>query len=235
MGSRTKCFDCGAGRGLAEYEDGTFCHACHTKTKSRSLIKQEKAVKKELKVPMWDGTDQEWPREAFNWLIKYADNGQLTFDKVFWSDEYKRIVFPSPCGKAAWMRSVNEQPKWLFVGDKDAVFCYEKYPRNLPNCPIEVYQSNAICLVEDVVSAIKVSEVMDSMALGGTVLKDNIYSYIGNNGYQKVYIFLDGDGAGRKGAEQIRKKLALLCDTVIIRSNRDPKEHMIDEIKELLK
>lgn len=231
MGSRSECPKCCARRGLAEYDNGEFCHACHQIISSnKSLIKTAKKEKKRLEVPKISGV---MPKDAYNWLFGYIGI-EANDCFIFWSDEYQRIVFLSPSGKAAWMRSVNKQPKWLFVGDKDEVFYY---PCRSIIREIEESESNrkCVCLVEDVVSAIKVSEVVDSITLGGTQIKDNVYSYIGNNGYQKVYIFLDGDEAGRKGAEFIRKRLALLCDTVIIRGSKDPKDCGKAELEGLLK
>jgi len=234
MGSRSECPKCGAKRGLAEYDNGEYCHACHEFTGlTKSLIKRldVQTQKKELELPKCKPAI--WPEEAKEWIYKYLEPKEAIVP-YFWSDEYQRIVFPSNCGKAAWMRRVEEtnrpeyKPKWLFVGDKEVVFKYGER-RNHSYGVID-----SVCLVEDVISAIKVSEVMDCIALGGTQIKDNVYSYIGDSGYSKVYVFLDGDEAGRKGAEFIRKRLALLYDTIIIRGNKDPKEMSLDQIKDLL-
>ncbi len=232
--SRSLCPDCNANRGLAEYDNGTYCFGCHKSTVSKSLMKRldVQTCKKSLQVP--EDNNYIFPEEALQWLLKYGAEEINYMDDCFWSDEYQRIVFPSPCGKAAWMRSVTEQPKWLFVGDKDVMF---HYPTKSILREIEESEANqkCVCLTEDVVSAIKVSEVMDSIALGGTVLKESTWSYIGMNGYQKVYIFLDGDSAGKKGAEFCRRRLSLLADCVIIRGRKDPKEFSIEELRGILK
>ena len=238
--SRSKCDKCGARRGLAVYDNGEYCHACHHSTTTKSLTKRLdiQTNKKELEMPRDDFS--RIPDEAREWIHKYRLYDERAY---FWSDKYKRIVFPQYMGDdrdgmlmvAAWMRSVSEQPKWLFVGDKNVIFKYdyvvpdEDYDQKWRGGPVR-----DVCLTEDVVSAIKVSSVMDSIALGGTVLKENQHDYIRNNGYTKVYIFLDPDEAGQKGAWQIRKQLALTAECIMIRGNRDPKEYSLDELRELL-
>ncbi len=232
--SRIKCNDCNAGRGLAEYPEGTYCHACHQFTRmTKSLIKRldVQTNKKELELP--ECKPAVWPEEAKEWIRGYLEPVEDVVP-FFWSDEYQRIVFPQYVGDdrdgmlmvAAWMRSIDNQPKWMFAGDKDVVFKYRRHN--------DSKLVNSICITEDVVSAIKASEVMDSIALGGTVLKANVYSHIGMNGYTKVYIFLDNDEAGKKGAEFARRRLSLLCDCVIVRGTKDPKAYQLDELRELL-
>lgn len=230
MSSRNKCEDCGATRGLAEYSDGTYCHACHKYRPEKSLFKEQKVKPTELEVP--EDKQLDWPDEAYDWINKYQDERSKSLMKhCFWSDKYRRVVFPSDCNTAAWMRSINEHPKWLFVGNKDIVFKYGDWYTNTSS---DYKSDSSVCLVEDVVSSIKVSELMDCIALGSTNLKELHYDYLRNHPYHNVYIFLDGDDAGKKGAERIRNELKLLYKCVIIRGRLDPKEISINKLKELL-
>jgi len=236
MSSRESCNDCGSSRGLASYDDGSYCFSCSKYTPHKSLIKNDKKDKT-LQIELPEEDRSEWREDAYDWLSKYQDEESKSIMKYcFWSEKYKRIVFPQYIGNerdgmkmiAAWMRRVEDtvrpeyNPKWLFAGYNDTIFKYGEY------------NNGSVCLVEDVVSAVKVSQVMDCIALGGTILKENVYSHIGMSGYSKVYIFLDPDQAGRNGAEKIRKRLALLTESVIIRGKKDPKELPIVALEELL-
>lgn len=247
MGNRTKCLDCGASRGLAEYDNGTYCFGCQKATVCKSLQKRlDTQIKKpELELP--DNKDVIFPKEVYDWLFKYfgLETNNLHTKGIFWSEKYKRIIFPiygipyglnswetNPQMLAAWMRSVNEQPKWLFAGDKDVVFKYGDWYNNYSSSYVN---DSSVCIVEDVVSAVKVSEVMDSIALGGTNLKEIHYDYLRSHPYRNVYIFLDGDEAGKKGAQRVRNELKLQHTCVIIREKLDPKEIPINGLEELLK
>lgn len=232
--SRSSCFDCGSSDGLAIYEDGTYCFSCQKQTKSKSLFQEVKEDKDKLQLPV-DIGDQ-LPPKAMEWLLQFLDVDEIN-RFAFWSSKYNRICFPYyvwPVGKErsemlmCWMRTLNSNTKmkWLFTGDNTMLPFY---------IPTTSQPSvSRICLVEDVISGIKVSKFIDVIVLGTTDIgKDSpILSKLEQ--YDRVVLFLDGDNAGKKGTERLRNDLKLLYDVKTIRNNRDPKNYSNDELQELL-
>lgn len=185
----------------------------------------------------WDISDNS--RKGLEWVKQYDEN-QVLMNNCYWSEAKGRIIFPvyykdgngEKKISAAWMRSpdTNLQPKWLFAGDKEALFFYKP----VEDLDVEWRGDSEICLVEDVVSALKVGQVEECLALGGTYLKPHQLRFILRNGYRRVLIMLDGDKAGRDAALKIHRQLGLLIRMKNIVLKKDPKAHTINEIRELL-
>lgn len=214
--SRSLCPKCYSSDGLAVYEDGSYCFACNNTINKYNF--GYASTKKENKLGVPINLGHKIPEEYVAWMVKY----NIKPSEAYWDGSRKRLCFPSMDGKAAWLRSLTEAPKWLLAGSKYSLFMYGVKTKNL-------------CLVEDVVSAIKVSSIMQTIALGGTNLKDSILSTIVRGYYKKIYIFLDGDEAGKEGAQKIRNELKLIKNCIILRGNKDPKDYSLNDLKEMFK
>ncbi len=117
--SRSKCPKCGAGRGLATYDNGDYCHACSYKEHTRHLIDYEKnsEVVRNMELPTRDLTI-EMPKEKEIWLQKsYITKQQIEDNNIFYSIEYNRICFPRYVDDimvSAWLRSTEQvKDKWM--------------------------------------------------------------------------------------------------------------------------
>jgi hypothetical protein len=89
-------------------------------------------------------------------------------------------------------------------------------------------------LTEDILSAMKIGEVAEGWAVLGTRVSDHMIAMLLRRG-TAVNLWLDPDAAGRKGAAIISKQLrAYGLQVRDILSQRDPKLHTRDEIKEYL-
>lgn len=234
------CPNCNSKSGI-DVHGRQFCHACHKNFpgKGRDLIEVERKSNK-IEMPEWDTTDI-FPEEAYEYLSKYHYGRDKN---VFWSSKYSRLCFPyysiNTYGETVmigcWMRSLDKQPspgsgqrpKWLMAGQKDFCWVYRRSYFILQKC----LNTEAVCLVEDVISAIRVSEFMDCICLGGTSI--NIYTKKTLKDYKNVYIFLDGDEAGKTGAEKLRKELKLTHNVRVIRAKKDPKEFDSQCLREVL-
>lgn len=236
--SRSSCFDCGSSDGLAIYSDGTYCFSCQKQTKSKSLFEEGKPGidehKAKLQLPVDIG--EELPPKAIEWLLQFLNVDEIN-RFAFWSSKYHRICFPYyilPAGKQhsdmlmCWMRTLNSNTKmkWLFTGDNTVL------PFYIPT--ISQPSGSRICLVEDVISGIKVSKFLDVIVLGTTDIGRDSPILTKLEQYDKVILFLDGDNAGKKGTERLRNDLKLLYNVKIIRNSRDPKNYSNDELQELL-
>lgn len=218
--SRSLCPECGARRGLARYEEGEYCYACKYRNNNKSLIKIDNSMKEQ------DIEIGNIPNEAKLWLLKLGINDEIIKKRnIKWSVNYERIVFYYY--DFSWLRTLDKtrKDKWLFKGERnDRMYWLD----NIKN----VFTDNLV-ITEDVISCIRVSEHCDCVALGGTNVYNKNLPNILNN-YKQILVWLDGDEAGRKAAEQFRKRYKLTHNIKIIKTLKDPKEFTDNEIKDIL-
>ncbi len=231
--SRTKCLECGANHSWAVYNDGSYCHACGHKERDKHIYTGEELTKTPLALPE---VQEEFPIKAVEWLQKYNITKQHMMEhQIFFSPKYQRVCFPryliydsrDKYMVACWMRSINDnvKPKWVFVGDKREPYYYSYYRRN------ERARDLVIC--EDVISAIRISDYKDVLALCGTNFSSVEFTNIFNQ-YKRIICFLDGDKAGQTATESLRKKRKLLNEIKIIKALKDPKCFRPRELEAIL-
>lgn len=233
---RQPCDECGEKTSVQLNDGWTYCHACQHKTSSKSLIALPQTITRCLSLP--ENLNTEWPREAIDWLSKYDHGIEGLGQHCFWDSQiYSRLCFPYYIQnntremeyRGCWMRLVDQtnrpeyKPKWLFAGIRDFVWQYLRVIGSNETEEAQWRLDHTVVLVEDVVSALRVSEHMNCICLGGTNLTDFVKEFIIGS-YENVIVFLDGDDAGRNAAEKIRKELKLYCNVRVIRAKRDPKE-----------
>lgn len=92
---------------------------------------------------------------------------------------------------------------------------------------------DTIVITEDILSAIKVSQVTDTLSLLGTKINNKALNILSE--YKEVVIWLDGDTAGINGSHSIRKSISLLCDNVRqVLTESDPKKYNMEQIREII-
>jgi 5S rRNA maturation endonuclease (ribonuclease M5) len=178
------------------------------------------------------------PPQAQQWLEKY-----LTVEEIetfcFWSATYNRICFPyyiRPEGKDSsemimcWMRTLAQptKTKWLFTGDNTI------WPFIIRCDSHKLHNPNRVCLVEDVISGVKVSKYINTIVLGSTVISTESPIWAKLSKFDEVVLFLDGDSAGKKGAEKLRNQLKLLYNVRVIRNTKDPKNYTDAELMDFI-
>ncbi len=219
--SRHPCMDCGSSDGLAEYADGTYCFSCNKSTKKINLSNiQVEDISDHSSI-----TKQPIPAFVKRWLSQY-DIGHALIERhcLSWSVGHNRLVVPiieaHSAPTAAWLRSIDSTvtPKWLYVGPKPTELLYLHTLNNVAY--------NAICVVEDALSAIRVSELMDVVSLGGTNASSERLSQILLQ-YSSIVLWLDGDKAGQIASKKLRP-------IVQIRTKKDPKLFSPKEMEGLL-
>lgn len=171
------------------------------------------------------------PYEAWEWLNQYNFT-QLDARKnnVFWSDSNSRIIFPyflSDGTLHAWQgrhiptEKKPEGKKWFSQGQLHD-FIHEVGPTG----------RHAI-LVEDIVSAIKVGHHIKSIPLFGSKLSKECVlrlKYI----VDSISLWLDPDMRSKSvKMASMSTSLGLPCSVIL--SDKDPKEHTHEEIKNLTK
>jgi hypothetical protein len=94
--------------------------------------------------------------------------------------------------------------------------------------------SKLLVLTEDALSALRCSEICDSMGLLGVAIKPAVITAILRGGYDEVVVFLDGDNPQvRMAARAIAKRLPFLR-TRIVETGCDPKDYSKGELECLI-
>lgn len=216
--SRGLCLQCGDVRGVATYAEGDYCFACHNKTYNKSLIPREK----ESKEPLHE--QSELKDIHYIWLLQRGINKDLAQKLgLYYDPNYDRIGFPYYLYSTR-LRSIdkNNKAKWLFFGNNRDYMYY-----------LDDLCTSTLVVVEDVISCIRVAKYCDCVALEGTNVNRAPLAEI-LIGYGRILVWLDGDEAGRLGAERFRKRYKLNHNIKIIKTLKDPKDHTDREIREIL-
>lgn len=226
---RTKCDECGANRGKGVYSSGTYCFACYHKTSTRSLIelpRQESVLFLDLKDSV-----EHIPKTVKDWLhAYYVTSEDIKCNVILWNTQLQRLIFfvvLKSYTDSAWARSINPnvRNKWLFLGNKKKKYYYVK-------CRTRQLK-HQLYIVEDPISAIRLSKYVDCFALCGTATNfEGLVSLITQ--YKELVVWLDGDSAGRLGAEKFKKKYSLVRPVKIVRTLSDPKAHTPTEMEEII-
>lgn len=92
-----------------------------------------------------------------------------------------------------------------------------------------------LVLTEDVLSAWRVAELADSLALMGTELKSQALAFLVRAGYNRAIVFLDGDNPTvRMKARKIAQDLSFMPQVEVVETGKDPKLYSKDSLRELL-
>jgi hypothetical protein len=185
-----------------------------------------------------EGDVSQWPAQARVWLRSYGiTDGEIAARGIMYSDRRERVILP--CWKegklVSWQsRRIfphDKKPKYLSYGEKESVYYV---PGAAPAATTTLIKR--LCIVEDVLSAIKCGRFIDTIALRKATLSDKELLWIVRAGYKDFIIFLDDDNAQVKKSQIVLKNRLENLGTVRIvhSSGRDPKEHSDKELEELL-
>lgn len=101
--------------------------------------------------------------------------------------------------------------------------------------PYQLEARRPVVIVEDVLSAWRVSEVMDCIALCGTELHSPVISAVAREGYTDAIVWLDADNpVVRMKARKIANRLNGLMVTHMIETGKDPKHENVGQVRERL-
>jgi len=172
-----------------------------------------------------------WPLLGRRW-VRQAD---LTDEEIkryglCYSELYDRIIIPiynDGQKLSGWIgrRLAGDGPKYIYKGKAELKYYMV----------ITKPDSSSVCIVEDILSCIRVGRYMNATALCGTTINDKLLVKLSK--YSSVLIYLDDDNQDVRSKQRVLKnKLDLLVDSVtIIHSNGiDPKELSDSSLKELL-
>lgn len=203
-----------AGDNLHRYDSGAaFCFSCKYIEKPTKYIPKEVKPSKELP----DDLSLNFAKENLDWLLKYLNPSEIG-DHFRYSQKLRRHVYRN---EGYWeARSVNPeaQPKVLSSGEKPFVLFGEGDP---------------IVVVEDVVSAIKVSRVCTALPLFGSHIPGDWMVRLAKMRPLRVVFWLDGDKA--KDCLKYSKKFNLLYPfSKAVSTEKDPKDFGEEDIKRIV-
>lgn len=247
---RHPCPDCKSSSGFVEYETTSYCFKCKKWTPKgySGIYKSEgKVVLEGLRLPSKVVYNpQDMHPEALEWLFKYyVFEDMIKKYKIGYIPESHRVFLPL----------LDKDKKILYYINRALIPGDVKYLNSTgvkaPMYCIEGSKSEAIVLVEDFISTIRIGQHYNVAFLQGTSLSRELLKHIVEN-YKHVVTWLDSDapgqGAARKIAKQIRDYEDSILETRIytrpdrleptiiknVCTEKDPKCHTDSEIKEIL-
>jgi hypothetical protein len=226
-----------SGDNLAIYNDGhTYCFRCGYGSRRTRIVKPVDEVKQPEQLFLPQDVTTELPYEARKWLNQYdLTRMDISGNNVMWSEQLQRIIFPyfNETGLLAWQgryvekeiqadkKRIDSSPaKWYSQGKIHEIIH-----------PIKVRDSTAV-LVEDIISAIKVSRVQGSIPIFGSNISAKHWLRL-KHIVDRVWVWLDPDMRSKSVKMAFMGQLLGIRTTCIF-SDKDPKEHSFDEIAKYL-
>ena len=211
---------------LAVYSDGhCHCFRCNYHTGRKHITQAIEQPKSRIVLPA--DVTTELPYEAKQWLEQYQlSRLDLMSNHVMWSEHWSRIIFPyfNETGLLAWqgryVGKETDKAKWFSQGKIHEIIH-----------PVKVTNRTAV-LVEDIVSAIKVSKFTGAIPIFGSSVNAKQILRL-KTVVDRVWYWLDPDMRS-KSVKMANLSTLLGLPACVIFSDKDPKEHTHDEIKKYL-
>lgn len=215
---------------LAIYSDGgEHCFSCGyhifgnkiTAYKNRNIIVEPPAV------VLPEDVEMSYPENALAWIEQYElTHNQLMQHRVMWSQERSLLVFPYyhdnhlKAWQGRYFGENKHHPKWITYG-KIHAFNYTLGKA-----------SPTIIVVEDIISAIKVSRFQQTLPLFGSFLSTTLLLTLRQQ-WENIIIWLDPDK--QKESVEFSKTAALFFNkSQVVLTTKDPKELSYKNIGELI-
>lgn len=220
------CPKCNSKDNLGEWDDHYYCFGCqYYKTKNdlaslRTRMQRSKSPSNVIQSSVLN-TSSELPRSAMKWLLSYGISlNEIAKHNFQWCEDNGTLLLLNTGSYWQGRNFKTYGPKYLSNGIK----------------PLTIYgDGDTIILVEDVLSAIKISRLQkycSSPLLGSSLSSDFEKKLVEN--YKTIYIWLDRDKA--VNAIKIKNRLKGLGVTSrVIITPKDPKEYSNKEIEQWLK
>lgn len=231
----TSCPLCGSVDNRGVWDDGSeWCFGCHTYTppKSQEVLKKyfsPKGIDKSYYAVTLPPDALEYlPGHAERWLKKY----DLTKEEIaklspLYSFDRDLLIFPVYANNELLMWQGRyfgddpKHPKYLTKGAKDVIHIIKSDDNE-----------GRVAVVEDIISAAKLSTVMDAAPLWGSHLSLKLATRLALS-YKSLTIWLDYDKA--TNSVKYRQEFApLFEETISIVTKLDPKEYSHDDIRKSL-
>ena len=244
---RVNCWKCGGKKTASITNMGNFyvvhCFKCKEKetrdpppmTPRERLALQRATEAFEASEPtLPDDFTTEIPVQGLLWLSK----GGLHVDDIYrhgfgWSAKLQRVIMPV-VGCSGQLEAVQARRV-------DPAGVGPKYLGQVWSGPRPVFKaeyaasSETLVLTEDILSACRVGKVCPAWSLLGTNLMAAVINKIDASPYTDVVIWMDDDEAGINARRKMLRQLgAVGISARAIQSDRDPKHHTLEEMRNLI-
>lgn len=229
--SHTACPKCGSSDAYAEYSDGHFyCFSCryYKPAKIVSAKQVENALFQNVKQNIYDlpiDISKNIPIDPYKWLKQYGiTTKEIEDNSLSWSGSREMLIFP------------------FFGETKDDVLFWQGryfpartpkvFTSGFPDKHLSIHSnendSSSVVVVEDSISAIKVSRVLNSSELLGSNLSKHKAMALSRQ-FDNLYIWLDSNKfqASIKFSQMYKP---LFKQVVVVYSEKDPKEYSTQDI-----
>jgi hypothetical protein len=229
----TPCPECGSRDNLGHWSDGhSYCFGCGGGSRGQRTfdsVKQSFQHKSEGGIPpLPDDVGVYIPDVPYSWLKKCLTDEEILKHRIYWSQEKESVIFP-----------VYDQEGTLLMWQSRYFGSNKKYPKYLTKGykgdilhTLGDFPSGRIVLVEDLISAIVVSRVENSMPLWGSTIHLKTLKRVSSY-YGQLAIWLDADKLST--AVKATGPARLLFQSVeVVTTDQDPKYQTLEQLQEKL-
>lgn len=231
---KTRCPRCAEngkdrhGDNLGVYSDGhSYCFSCGFGTNASTEAKLQKKTREHKPIPdLPEDISTDIGEEAIQWLLRYFIPEKIP--RCLYSGSERKLYFMLDNGayQYRYFGDNKDHPKWVGYGITENLI-------HIIN-PSHMYvASGSIVLVEDLISGMKVGQVIPTLTLFGSNINLKRLATIKLLGYDEVIVWLDWDKREYAiKAAQLAQSIGLKAR--VIHTHQDPKEYSIEQIKETL-
>lgn len=228
------CEVCGSSDAKAIYDDGgTYCFSCksHKGSKISGFVRESMETVKPDVIQLPYDLSNEYSPEAIAWVASYGLRvDELISHGVKFSKHYNQLLYIFPKIDQSGVGIIQARN---FNPGARKYFNQGEIRNVLPIFKYSTKDKQALVIVEDCISAMKVSRVFDAMPLLGSSLMLSKVPQIKRAGYLRVVVWLDHDKY--KESVGIATKFQMLgINTHCICTDMDPKCYSMEQIKEKL-
>lgn len=165
------------------------------------------------------------PAKGWQWLFKYGMSYDYWKDYIGYSEKEDRLIFTvgNPIRFSQGRDLTGERVKWKTYGR----------PHDVATVLGDTTTDSPTILVEDIISAHKVSQFQRCIPLFGTaIMTPTITQLRKYNG--KIVLWLDSDQLQHMGKKIAKLSLFLPNKIDVIHTEKDPKDYTLSEIEEIL-
>lgn len=218
------CEKCGSKDNRAHYSDGsTYCFGCKDYTRPTHPVSYE-PEEKEI-IDILPHLVDEVPEPNLSWLRKYLTDEQIS-DYFYYCPKLKRHVYVEYDGEkvAFWeARTVNKNLTKVISSGTKQFKVWGKYK-----------ETGVVVFVEDIISAIKLSEIVGVCCLHGSAIPNGMYERVAGMGLDMALIWLDRDKLS-DASVYVRKFDFWNVECSLIMTPKDPKDYSKEELVEIIK
>ena len=225
------CPNCGSSDARGIWSDGSqYCFSCKSYQPPTSLdsftLKRKKATSSYIALP--EDAIPYLPDFVKAWLNKYSlTDAEIKLINPLWSFSRSSLIFPVYANGVLLMyqeRYFGEEkrPKYLTYGYKGDVM------HLLGN-----HSESMVVITEDLISAVKVSTVMNSMPVWGSNLSLKDATRLSKR-FKHLVLWLDMNKAS-DSLKMASKYAPLFDSSVSVVTELDPKEYSHDEIRDRIR